>query len=170
LRVSCHRKFPGIDPRFFQKHLSNTLKGDTAMETDREKQAKNLFAAIDARDLEGFLSFHTDDVIVTMADGTVLRGKEALRDYFKNTFAAISDIKADLTSFFSSGDHQCEEYILSGKHTGDFMGIPATGKSFSYRIVAVKTLRGDKISHVSSYSDSAFLMRQLGVLPPTPQR
>jgi predicted ester cyclase len=50
------------------------------------------------------------------------------------------------------------------------MGIPATGKSFSYRIVAVKTLRGDKISHVSSYSDSAFLMRQLGVLPPTPQR
>jgi len=148
--------------------MIESMKGGSAMATDREKQAKDLFATINARDLEGFLSFHTDDVLVTMADGTVLRGKESLRDYFKNSFAAISDMKADLTSFFSSGNQQCEEYILSGKHTGDFMGIPATGKSFSYRIVAVKTLSGDKISHVSSYSDSAFLMRQLGVLPPAP--
>jgi ketosteroid isomerase-like protein len=85
------------------------------MATDLEKQAKNLFAALNAHDLEGFLSFHTDDVIVTMADGTVLRGKEEVRDYFKNSFTAISGMKADLTSFFSSGNHQCEEYILSGK-------------------------------------------------------
>ena len=140
------------------------------MTTDREKQARDLFAALNAGDLEKFLSFHTDDVIVTMADGSVLRGKEEVRDYFKNSFAAISDMKADLTSFFSSGDHQCEEYILSGKHTGDLMGMPATGKSFSYRVVAVKTLSGDKISHVSSYSDSASLMQQLGLLPPTAQK
>jgi steroid delta-isomerase-like uncharacterized protein len=137
-----------------------------AMATDLEKQTKELYAALNAHDLEKFLSFHTDDIVVTMADGTVLRGKEESRTYFKNAFTAISDMKADLTSFFSSGNHQCEEYILSGKHTGDFMGIPATGKSFSYRFAAVKTLSGDKISHVTSYSDSAVLMRQLGVLPP----
>lgn len=135
------------------------------MATDLEKQSKDLFAALNAHDAERFLSFHADDVVVTMADGTVIQGKEKLRDYFKNSFAAISDMKADLTSVFCSGDHLCEEYVLSGKHTGDFMGIPATGKSFSYRFAAVKTLRGDKISHVASYSDSVVLMRQLGVLP-----
>ena len=138
------------------------------MAIDLEKQSMDLFTALNAHDVEGFLSFHTDDVVVTMADGSVIQGKENLRDYFKNSFAAISEMKADLTSVFCSGDHLCEEYILSGKHTGEFMGIPATGKSFSYRQAAVKTLRGDKISHVSSYSDSASLMKQLGVLPSTP--
>ena len=138
------------------------------MAIDLEKQSMDLFTALNAHDVEGFLSFHTDDVVVTMADGSVIQGKENLRDYFRNSFAAISEMKADLTSVFCSGDHLCEEYILSGKHTGEFMGIPATGKSFSYRQVAVKTLRGDKISHVSSYSDSASLMKQLGVLPSTP--
>jgi steroid delta-isomerase-like uncharacterized protein len=140
------------------------------MAIDLEKQSRDLFAALNARDLERFLSYHTDDVVVTMADGSVIRGKANVRDYFKNSFAAISDLKADLTSIFCSGDHLCEEYILSGKHTGEFMGIPATGKSFSYRHVAVKTLKGDKISHVSSYSDSASLMKQLGVLLPMPQK
>ena len=138
------------------------------MAIDLEKQSRDLFTALNAHDVEGFLSFHTDDVVVTMADGSVIQGKENLRDYFRNSFAAISEMKADLTSVFCSGDHLCEEYILSGKHKGEFMGIPATGKSFSYRQVAVKTLRGDKISHVSSYSDSASLMKQLGVLPSTP--
>jgi len=61
-----------------------------------------------------------------------------------------------------------EGYILSGKHTGTFLGLPATGKSFSWPVAAVKTMSGDKISRVASYSDSAALMRQLGFLPPTP--
>jgi steroid delta-isomerase-like uncharacterized protein len=138
------------------------------MAIDLEKQSKDLFAALNSGDLERFLSFHTDDVVVTMADGTVIQGKDNLRDYLKSSFAAISDLKADLTSVFCSGNQLCEEYILSGKHTGDLMGISATGKSFSYRTVAVKTLTGDKISQVSSYSDSASLMRQLGALPPSP--
>lgn len=97
-----------------------------ALATDLEKQTEELYAALNAHDLEKFLSFHTDDIVVTMADGTVLRGKEETRAYFKNAFTAISDMKADLTSFLSSGNHQCEEYILSGKRTGDYMGIPAT--------------------------------------------
>jgi len=140
------------------------------MAIDFETQTKQLYAAINAHDLEKFLSLHTDDVIVTMADGTVIRGKKELRDYFESLFAAFSDVRADLTSFFSSGNRQCEEYVVSGKHTGDYMGMPATGKSFSYRIAAVRELREGKTSQVSSYSDSAPLMRQLGIWPPTPQK
>ena len=59
------------------------------MAIDLEKQSMDLFTALNAHDVEGFLSFHTDDVVVTMADGSVIQGKENLRDYFKNSFAAI---------------------------------------------------------------------------------
>jgi len=140
------------------------------MATDFDKHTKELYAAINAHDLDKFLSFHTDDIVVTMADGTVLSGKKEVRDYFKGTFTAFSDVRADLKTYFSSGNRQCEEYIVSGKHTGDYMGIPATGKSFSYRIAAVRELREGKTCKVSSYSDSLPLMRQLGIAPPIPKK
>jgi uncharacterized protein (TIGR02246 family) len=50
-------------------------------------------AASAARDIEGFLSFCTDDIEWTYVGGKTLRGKEAVRDYFK----ASSDELADFT-------------------------------------------------------------------------
>jgi steroid delta-isomerase-like uncharacterized protein len=134
--------------------------------TDLEQHTKELYAAINAHDLEKFLSLHTDDIVVNMADGLVLQGQDAVRSYFQGVFTAFSEVKADLASVITSGNRQCEEYVISGKHTGDYMGIPATGKSFSYPIVAIREFREGKTSKVSSYSDSAALIRQLGISIP----
>jgi steroid delta-isomerase-like uncharacterized protein len=140
------------------------------MATDLEKQTKEIYAAINTHDLEKFLAFHSDDIVVTMADGTELRGKDELRNYFSLVFAAFSDVRADLILCFSSGNRQCEEYIISGRHTGEYMGVHGTGKSFSYRTAAVREVRDGKTCKVSSYSDSLPLMRQLGITPMTSQQ
>ncbi|MBP1622342.1 MAG: hypothetical protein H6Q07_362 [Acidobacteria bacterium] len=140
------------------------------MATDLEKQTKEIYAAMNAHDLEKFLSYHSDDVVVTMADGTQLRGKDEVRHYFTLVLAAFSDVRADLTSCFSSGNRQCEEYVISGKHTGEYMGVHGTGKSFSYRTAAVREVRDGKTCKVSSYSDSMTLLRQLGITPVLPQK
>ncbi len=133
------------------------------MATDLEIQTKEIYAAMNAHDLEKFLSYHSDDIVVIMADGTELRGKGEVRDYFKLVFAAFSDVRTVLTSCFSSGNRQCEEYVISGRHTGDYMGVRGTGKKFSYRTIAVREIRDGKTYRVTSYSDSVVLMRQLGI-------
>jgi steroid delta-isomerase-like uncharacterized protein len=138
--------------------------------TDLEKQTRDIIAAFNSHNVDRFLSFHTDDVIVNMADGTVAHGKEEAGANLKRIFAAFPDYSVELTSFFASGNHACVEGIASGTHTGNYMGIPATGKRFSLRVVSISELREGKASRVSAYSDSASLMRQLGVLPPTPQK
>jgi len=136
------------------------------MATAFDKHTKDLFAAVNAHDVEQFLSLHTDDIIVeNVALGTISRGKEAVRANLERNFAAIPDYRIELTSCFASGDRQWEEYVACGTHEGEFMGIPATGKSFSFRVTTVRELRNGKTSHVSVYYDSASLMRQLGVLP-----
>jgi steroid delta-isomerase-like uncharacterized protein len=136
------------------------------MATAFDKHTKDVFAAINAHDVEQFLSLHTDDIIVeNVALGTVSRGKEAVRANLKRNFAAIPDYRIELTSCFASGDRQWEEYVASGTHEGDFMGIAATGRSFSFRVTTVRELREGKTCHVCVYYDSASLMRQLGVLP-----
>ena len=142
------------------------------MQTDLEKQTREIYAAVNAHDIEKFASFHTDDVVVeNVATGVVARGiGEEARATLKSAFAAIPDYKLELISYFASGNRQCEEFVVSGTHMGDYMGIPATGKKFSYRAVLVRELRGGKTCRVTTYSDSATLMRQLGVLPPLSQK
>jgi steroid delta-isomerase-like uncharacterized protein len=149
------------------------MKGVSEMATmqpDLEKQIRDIYTAINARDVERFLSFHTDDVIIeNVATGLVTRGKgEEARVTLNCVFAAIPDYRMELTSYFASGNRLCEEYVVSGTHTGDHMGIPATGKSFSCRGVLVRELREGKTCRACTYYDSATLLRQLGVLPQTP--
>jgi len=136
------------------------------MATDLERQIKDvIYAGLNEHDVEKYVSFHADDVIVNAPDGTVMRGKEDMRTYFKNFFAAFPDVKFELVSFLSSGNLQCDEWIMTGTHKGDYMGIPATEKKVTIRGITVRNMKGGKAGPASFYYDSAHLMRQLGVLP-----
>ena len=91
------------------------------MATDLEKQAKDIYAAINAHDLDKVLSFHTDDVFVeSPAGGRVMHGKEELRASLNGYFGAFSNFKMELTSFIASGNRCWEEWVVSGMHTGAF--------------------------------------------------
>ena len=134
------------------------------MATDFEKQTRELYAAYNAHDVEKFLSFHTDDIFCeqVVLDGVVVRGKEEYRTLLKNSFAALPDFKCELTSFFTNGNQQCEECVMSGTHTVSYMGLAPTGKRFSFRGVLVRDLREGKTSRLSLYWDNASFLRQLG--------
>jgi steroid delta-isomerase-like uncharacterized protein len=134
------------------------------MAADLEKQTKEIYAAFNAQDFQKFLSFHTDDVITeSVADGSVIHGKEELRDFVNGYFVGFKDFKMELTSLFSSGNRQCEEWVISGTHTGGYQGLAATGKHISVRGILVREMKEGKTSRVSNYFDSATLMRQLGL-------
>jgi predicted ester cyclase len=115
-----------------------------------------------------------------VADGVVARGKQELRARMQGIFAAWPDIKLELTSHFSSGDHHCIKWIASGTVTNasadvhlrdkaESPGLALTGKNISYREVVVAELRGGKISRFSLYCDMMTLMRQLDIMPSSPQ-
>jgi steroid delta-isomerase-like uncharacterized protein len=137
------------------------------MPKDHEKQAKDLHDAISAHDIEKALGFYADDIFFeqVIADGAVIHGKEEMRVLFHTIFAAFPDYRAALTSWMVSGDRACYEWVMSGTHKGDFRGIPATGKSISFRVATVAELKNGKYSRISLYFDLATFMQQLGVLP-----
>ena len=55
---------------------------------------------------------------------------------------------------------------FSGTHTGSFMGIPATGKSFSNGPIHITyKVAGEKIVDHWMLVDNAALMQQLGLVP-----
>jgi steroid delta-isomerase-like uncharacterized protein len=135
------------------------------------KWVSDFIAVFSAHNIEEVLSYFTDDVFYeeVVADGVVARGKQELRARLQGLFAAFPDIRLELKTDFSFGEHGCVEWISSGTHTVDSPGMPATGKSFSYREVVITEQRDGKISRFSLYCDMMTFMRQLGLLPPSPQ-
>jgi len=151
--------------------MFETMKKNSEMAADIEKLARDIYAAINAHDLDKVLSFHTDDVFVESPAGArVMHGKEELRASLNGYFGAFSNFKMELTSFFASGNRSWEEWVVSGTHTGSFQGLPPTGKTISLRGILVREVKEGKTYRVTEYYDSATIMRQLGLLPPIPQK
>jgi steroid delta-isomerase-like uncharacterized protein len=120
-----------------------------------------------ARDIERIVSFFTDDAVYEdVAMGVVNRGKDEIRGFLAELFGAIPDFTVTPASAFSSGDWAGSEWTMTGTHTGDFPGLPATNKGFEVRGSSVLVLRDGRISRVSDYWDQVVFLRQIGVLPP----
>jgi steroid delta-isomerase-like uncharacterized protein len=92
-------------------------------------------------------------------------GKEGVK-FFVNTMRdAFSDLKATIGPSLESGDMAAAEVTITGKHTGEFMGVPATDKSFEIQTVDIIRLEGDRCAEHWGVTDNMSLMQQLGAVP-----
>jgi steroid delta-isomerase-like uncharacterized protein len=118
-------------------------------------------------DPERVLALFADDCLFEDATfGVVVRGKEALRRYVTGAFAAVPDFTYGVLRRFAAGPWAAIEWTMSGTHTGDWPGMPATGRRFSsVRGTSILELEAGKIRRESDYWDAATVMKQVGLLP-----
>jgi steroid delta-isomerase-like uncharacterized protein len=77
----------------------------------------------------------------------------------------FSNLKVEATEWHLSEDAIVVEAMMSGTHSAEWQGIPATGRSFEIPVCAVFTFdEEEKVAGERVYFDSALLLRQLGVL------
>jgi hypothetical protein len=55
------------------------------------------------------------------------------------------------------------EFDLLGTHLGSYRGLPATGRAFTCRTLAIFEFEGEGIVCERAYFDSATILRQLGI-------
>ena len=139
------------------------------MATDIEKMVKNYLAAVNSHDVDKILSFFTDDCVYEdVAVGKLNRGKQEVKAFVNRWYVLSHDLNFELTSVFSAGDWAATEWIMSGTHTGEVLGIPATNKRFSLRGATIIELRTGRISRNSDYWNLASFLQQIGILPAAP--
>jgi len=82
--------------------------------------------------------------------------------YFMHMLArAFSDQRWSIESIVAEGDLVAMRCVHSGRHTGDFFGMPASGKTFAYsQMHMVKVVAGKGAEHWA-LRDDASLRRQL---------
>ena len=91
-------------------------------------------------------------------------GRQGLKDRvtmiataFSQTFT-IEDVIAD-------GDRVVVRWTGSGKHVGEFMGIPPTGRSFTIAGIDIHRIEGGRMAEHWHVVDQLSLLQQLGLIP-----
>jgi predicted SnoaL-like aldol condensation-catalyzing enzyme len=91
--------------------------------------------------------------------------KEGLKQFIKVFHDAFDNINIEMLSVAVDGDELWVHSVFTGTHTGEFAGIPATGKKVTLAMMdRVKTRDGKAIEHWG-VSDDLGMMTQLGVIP-----
>jgi steroid delta-isomerase-like uncharacterized protein len=134
---------------------------------DVEEMLRQENAAWNSHDVDRIATFYTDDCIKEdVAVGVHTGGKEAMKAVNRGAFAAVPDMKIELTLIISSGDAAATEWTMSGTYAGGRPGAsPAAGRPFSIRGATIMQLREGRISRVCDYWDSAQFLRQVGSMP-----
>ena len=122
------------------------------------------FDAWRGTDVSKILAYYADDVVIHLPNG-VLRGKAAVSDNFVRPFVAgfPGNLHA-IRNLAVAGNLVAVEWSFEAVHSGDFAGVPASGKqvqvpgcSFYEYDLNQRVLPAGRI-----YFDLGTLMRQIG--------
>lgn len=94
----------------------------------------------------------------------VPQGREGFQKFFDAWFKASPDFKYELKQIISDGDRVWTYGVYSGTHKGDWLGIPATGKSYKFDAVDIFRVQDGKLAEHWDVLDAHALFKQLGVV------
>ena len=92
-------------------------------------------------------------------------GKEGVVFFVNALRSAFSEIKATVGQSLESGDLASAQVTITGKHTGDWMGVPATDKSFEIEAIDIIRVEDGKCAEHWGVTDNMALMMQIGAVP-----
>ena len=92
--------------------------------------------------------------------------REALRALVPALRAAFPDFHYEVLQQYQDGDVGIGYIRASGTMTGDFMGMPASGKSASWDEIHIGRFTDGKLAEHWAVIDRLGMLEQLGFVPP----
>jgi predicted ester cyclase len=128
------------------------------IKTAARRVLEEIFPADDEAALVGAIS---EDVINHDAPSGAPAGRGSIVYAMHMLAKAFSDQRWTIHQILADGDMVALHATHSGRHTGEFFGLPATGRSFAYRQMhMIRIVDGKGVEHWA-VRDDATLIRQL---------
>jgi steroid delta-isomerase-like uncharacterized protein len=136
---------------------------------DHSASIRRLYDLINAGDIDGFGRQLADDFVEHEELPGIPPTKAGVVQYFGMMLAAFPDMRMDVEDVIASGDKAVARLRVTGTNKGGFMGMPATGKSVSVKLIDITRFGDDGLAREHwGVVDQLAMMQQLGVIPAGP--
>ena len=115
-------------------------------------------------DLDAVDQLLTDD-FTPHTWGGMSDGKRDLKEAIERVAAGISDEEMTIEDIIAESDLVALRLTSAATHTGEFMGMPASGKRYEIGEIHFFRLRDGKVAEHWHQADFMGMMKQLGATP-----
>ena len=122
-----------------------------------------------SHDTGRFDALLTEDCVLVRNDARAV-GREACKEVLARLYAAFPDILYGIEDVIESGEKVALRWQGAATHRGEYLGVPATGRSVRYGGITLFERKGERISRIWVSADMLDLMRKLSAGPsPRPE-
>ena len=133
---------------------------------DHAATARRLYDLINAGNIGGFSEHLADDFVEHEQTPGLAPTKAGVKDFFRMQLAAFPDLHMHVEDVFASGAKVVARVRYTGTNRGEFMGMPATGKSVDVQLIDMFLFGDDGcVREHWGVMDALAMMQQLGAVP-----
>ena len=93
-----------------------------------------------------------------------LRGLDSFKQFYARFFKGFPDTHATIVDIIAEGDKVWSRSTVTGTHTGEYRGLPPTGKKITFTSVDICRIVDSKIVEAESVNDFLDFYKQLGII------
>jgi predicted ester cyclase len=125
---------------------------------------RRVFSLMDEKDDRSIRQLLAPGFSAVISGGPPM-GADEWADMGEMMYAAFADGKHTIDEILEIGDRVVLRGCFTGTHSGEFMGMPATGKKITVTFMNLDRFAGDKLIEHRAELDMAGLMQQLDAIP-----
>jgi steroid delta-isomerase-like uncharacterized protein len=133
---------------------------------DHASTMRRMYELLTAGDIDGFGDLVAEDFVEHEQTPGIEPTKDGVKQLFRIYTAAFPDLRMDAEDILVSGDKAVARVRATGTQQGEFMGIPATGRSVDVQLIDIIRFGDDGLAHEHwGVFDALAMMQQLGAIP-----
>ena len=122
-------------------------------------------SALNAKDMATMGSIIADDFVDNDAKPGMAPGRQGMIDMMGMFVGAFPDLNVVVDHWVAEGDLVAGVMTTKGTQTGEFMGMPASGKKFSVREIHMVRVANGKMAEHWGLANEMSMMQQLEFMP-----
>jgi steroid delta-isomerase-like uncharacterized protein len=135
------------------------------MSIEKNKNLVRLYQEIyNSNDLDRLTEVVSEDLLTPNIMPGIPHGLEGAKAAHRIMLTSFPDYQTIIDDMIAEGDKVAARIKMTGTHSGEFMGIPPTGRRISFTGIYFARIAGGKIVEHWGEEDGVSLLQQLGVL------
>jgi steroid delta-isomerase-like uncharacterized protein len=133
---------------------------------DHAATMQRVYELISAGDIDGFGELVADDFVEHEETPGLEPTRDGVLQFFHMYRAAFPDLRMEPEDILASGDKVVARVRATGTHQGEFLGMPASGRSVDVQLIDIIRFGDDGLAHEHwGVVDALAMMQQLGAIP-----